>query len=146
MSLTWSDVAEGDALPTIEFAVSYTTLALDVAGTRDPYPIHHDPDFAHANGVEKIFLNTMWYQGMAGRLVGQWGGPDAFLRNLKVDMRANTGPGDDLTVRGSVTRRYVDNDRHLVDVDIRMDNQKQTDAVIVAATVELPADEPEEQP
>lgn len=137
-SLRWADVAEGDTLPGLRFDVTYTTLALDVAGTRDPYPIHHDPEFARSNGVESIFLNTMWYQGLSGRFVTRWAGPDAFLRRLKVDMKANNCPGDTVTVRGTVTKKYVDEaGHHVVDLDIRMDNQRGTDAVIVATTVEL---------
>ena len=42
--LDWTDVKEGQQLPPLVFPVSYTTLALDVAGTRDFYPIHHDPE------------------------------------------------------------------------------------------------------
>ena len=135
----WTEVAEGQQLPPLIFPVTYTTLALDVAGTRDFYPIHHDPDFARANGVRNIFLNTMWYQGLVGRFVTEWGGPESFLRRLKVEMKANGCPGDTLTVRGTVLAASRDDaGRKLVDIDVRIDNQDQPDAVIAKLTLELP--------
>lgn len=137
-SVEWAQVAEGRQLPPLTFEVSYTTLAKDVAGTRDVYPIHHDPDFAKANGVRNIFLNTMWYQGLVGRFVTEWGGPESFLRRLRVEMKANGCPGDVLTVRGTVLRKLEDAaGRSLVELDVRIDNQLQPDAVIAAVTLEL---------
>jgi acyl dehydratase len=134
----WTEVEVGQQLPPLTFQVSYTTLALDVAGTRDFYPIHHDPDFAKSNGVQNIFLNTMWYQGLIGRFVTEWGGPESFLRRLKVQMKANGCPGDTLTVRGAVLSTSRDDQgRKLADIDVRIDNQRQADAVIATLTLEL---------
>jgi acyl dehydratase len=134
----WTEVEVGQRLPPLTFPISYTTLALDVAGTRDFYPIHHDPDFAKGNGVQNIFLNTMWYQGLIGRFVTEWGGPESFLRKLKVQMKANGCPGDTLTVRGAVLSTSRDDQgRKLVDIDIRIDNQRKADAVIATLTLEL---------
>ena len=81
-----------------------TTQVMDASGTRDLYPIHHDREFAKANGARDIFLNTMWYQGLLGRFVNEWGGPESFIRKLSFDMRATNCPGDLLTVHGTVTR------------------------------------------
>jgi acyl dehydratase len=139
--MTGTDLAAvkaGQQLPPLTIPVTYTTLALDVAGTRDFYPIHHDPDFAKDNGVANIFLNTMWYQGLIGRFVTEWGGPESFLRKLKVDMKANGSPGDTQTVRGTVlSASRDDRGRKLVDIDVRIDNQRQPDAVIAKVTLEL---------
>ena len=135
---TWDDVAEGQQLPALTFDVTYTTLAMDVSGTRDIYPIHHDPDFATSNGVSNIFLNTMWYQGLVGRFVTDWGGIDSFLRKLKIEMKINGCPGDTLRVTGTVVRKFEDEaGRKLVDLDVRIANGDKPDAVISAATVEL---------
>lgn len=136
--LDWIKVEAGQQLPPLTFPVTYTTLALDVAGTRDFYPIHHDPDFARGNGAANIFLNTMWYQGLIGRFATEWGGPESFLRKLKVDMKANGSPGDTLTVRGAVLATSRDDaGRKLVDIDVRIDNRRQADAVIAKLTLEL---------
>lgn len=134
----WEDVHKGMALPELRFEVTVTTLAKDVAGTRDIYPIHHDPAFAKANGARDIFLNTMWYQGLLGRYATDWAGPEAFLRKLGFDMRGTNCPGDVLTVHGTVTdKREVDGEK-LVDLDVRIDNQVHADSVVARMTVSLP--------
>lgn len=136
-NLGWDEVHEGAVLPELVIPVTATTLARDVLGTRDLYPIHHDRDFATANGARDIFLNTMWYQGVVGRYVTDWAGPEAFLRVLTIRMRAHGCPGDTLAVRGTVTARRVENDRRLVDLDVSIDSQLQAGVTTAQVTVEL---------
>jgi MaoC like domain len=134
----WVDVVDGTVLPPLVFPVTYTTMALDVAGTRDLYPPHHDPDAARAHGAPTIFLNTMWYQGLVGRYVTDWAGPDSFLRRLMVEMRSNCGPGDVLTVTGEVTGKHRDDgQRLLVDLTVSIARADRQVAVRAGATVEL---------
>lgn len=135
----WAELAEGQTLPALTFPVTYTTLAKDVAGTRDIYPVHHDPDFARGTGARHIFLNTMWYQGLIGRFITDWGGPESFLRKLSVTMTVPGHPGDILTVHGTVTRVDAgENGLGLADVAVRIDNQNQGGVVTATVTVELP--------
>lgn len=134
----WGQVRDGEQLPELEFGpVTVTTQAMDVAGTRDLYPIHHDRDFAKQNGARDIFLNTMWYQGLLGRYVNEWGGPESFLRKLGFDMRGTNCPGDTLRVHGEVTKKYEEEGRKLADLDVRIDNQTEPDTVVARITVEL---------
>lgn len=136
-NLGWDGVVDGSELPELVIPVTATTLARDVLGTRDLYPIHHDRDFATSNGARDIFLNTMWYQGVVGRYITDWAGPEAFLRVLTIRMRAHSCPGDTLTVRGTVTARRVEDDRRLVDLEVSIDNQIQAGATTAQVTVEL---------
>lgn len=134
----WDDVEDDTSLPILVFPVTYTTMALDVAGTRDLYPPHHDPDAALAHGAKTIFLNTMWYQGLVGRYVSDWAGPNSFLCRLGIEMRANCGPGDTLTVSGRVvTKRVDDRRRRVADLAVTIAKDDGTEAVRAAASVEL---------
>lgn len=131
------NVEAGLELPLLHFDVSLTTLAKDVAGTRDIYPIHHDPGFAKSNGARDIFLNTMWYQGFLGRYVTDWAGSNSFVRKLGFDMRGTNCPGDHLIARGKVKRVHNEDGRTLADLDVWIDNQHQQDTVVARITVEL---------
>ena len=134
----WDRVDVGLVLATLDFRVTYTTMVLDVAGTRDLYPPHHDPDAARAHGAKTIFLTTMWFQGLVGRFVSDWAGPNSFLRRLGIEMLANCGPGDTLTVSGRVTARRIDErQQRVVDLDIGIAKQDGVAAVRASATVEL---------
>jgi acyl dehydratase len=138
-NLSWDAVQEGDELPRLTFGpVTVTHLVKDAAGTRDLYPIHHDREFARANGARDIFFNTMWYQGFIGRYVTtEWAGHEALLRRLAFSMRGPNCPGDVITARGRVLKKYQQDGRKLVDLDVRLDNQLGPDQVIASVTVEF---------
>src|SRR5690606_20777986 len=122
----------------VTFPLSLRSLAINVAGTRDLYQIHHDRDFARANGAPDIFVNTMFYEGLFGRIVTDWTGPEGFLRRLRFSMKAPNGPGDTITSRAWVTRKYQQDGQNLLDIEIHLDNQSQQDTTIAHVTVELP--------
>jgi acyl dehydratase len=135
----WDDVHEGDELGSTTLDVTMRRLMMDVSGTRDLYPIHHDREFAKANGARDIFVNTMFYEGLFGRLATDWAGPESFLRKLRFSMNAPNCLGDTIISRGWVVRPYVDDGAHLVDLEIHLDNQLGPDATVAYLTIELPA-------
>jgi acyl dehydratase len=131
-------VHEGDSVTELTFPISMRTLMIDVAGTRDLYPIHHDREFAKSNGARDIFVNTMFYEGLFGRIATDWAGPEAFLRKLRFSMKGPNCLGDTMTASGTVTRKYEEGGQKLVDLEIHLDNQIEKDATIANLTVELP--------
>ncbi|MCC6421420.1 MAG: acyl dehydratase [Gemmataceae bacterium] len=137
-TLTWDDVKEGDAVASITFPVTMRTLMIDVAGSRDLYPIHHDRDFAKKNNARDIFVNTMWYQALFGRIVTDWAGPEAFLRKMRFAMRQPNCPGDTITSRGTVQKKYEQDGEKLVDIEVHLDNQLGPDTTVANMTVRLP--------
>jgi acyl dehydratase len=106
-----------EKLPSISLPLTLRRAIQAVAGTRDYYPFHHDEQFARENGVEGIFLNTMFLQAFAGRCATEWFGNDAFLRRLEIAMRAPNYVGRTLTVDAAVTGVREDDHRRLVDVE-----------------------------
>lgn len=136
-SLRWPDVHEGDALTVVTFPLGMRNMIIDAAGTRDLNPIHHDREFAQRNNARDIFVNTMFYDALFGRIVTDWAGPDAMLRRLKFTMRAPNYVGDTITSRGWVTRRYEQDGERLVDVEVHLDNQDVQSATVAEMTVEL---------
>ena len=134
----WGDVREGDEVTSVTFPISLRTLMIDVAGTRDLYPIHHDREFAKKNGARDIFVNTMFYEGLFGRIATDWAGPEAFLRKLRFAMKGPNCLGDTIVSRGWVTKKYESDGQKLVDLEIHLDNQIEKDATIANLTLELP--------
>ena len=135
----WDEVSEGDEIAGITFPISLRTLMIDVAGTRDLYPIHHDREFAKQNGARDIFVNTMFYEGLFGRIATDWAGPEAFLRKLRFSMKGPNCLGDTMTSRGWVTKKYEQDGQKLLDLEVHLDNQVEKDATIANMTIELPA-------
>jgi acyl dehydratase len=136
-SRRWADVHAGDALDAVTFPLGMRNMIIDAAGTRDLNPIHHDREFAQRNNARDIFVNTMFYDALFGRIVTDWAGPDAMLRRLKFTMRAPNYVGDTITSRGWVTRTYEQDGERLVDVEVHLDNQGVQSATVAEMTVEL---------
>jgi acyl dehydratase len=137
-TLDWHAVNDGDQITSVTFPISLRTLMIDVAGTRDLYPIHHDREFAKKAGARDIFVNTMFYEALFGRIVTDWAGPEAFLSKLRFSMKSPNCLGDTITSRGWVSRKYEDGGRNLLDLEIHLDNQLEPDATVANVTVELP--------
>jgi len=137
-TLDWDTVNEGDEVTGVTFPITMRTLMIDVAGTRDLYPIHHDREFAKKNGARDIFVNTMFYEGLFGRIATDWAGPEAFLRKLRFSMKSPNCLGDTITSRGSVTRKYQDDGRNLLELEIHLANELDPDATVANITLELP--------
>ncbi len=134
----WSSVDEGEELVSVTFPITMRTLMIDVAGTRDLYPIHHDREFAKKNGARDIFVNTMFYEALFGRIATDWAGPEAFLRRLRFSMKNPNCLGDTITSRGWVVKKYEDNAQKLLDLEIHLDNQLGPSATVASLTIELP--------
>jgi acyl dehydratase len=137
-TLDWNSINDGEQITSITFPISLRTLMIDVAGTRDLYPIHHDREFAKKAGVRDIFVNTMFYEALFGRIVTDWAGPEAFLSKLRFAMKSPNCLGDTITSRGWVSRKYEEDGRKLLDLEIHLDNQLQPDATVANVTVEIP--------
>ncbi|MBN2623146.1 MAG: hypothetical protein JXA83_07255 [Acidimicrobiales bacterium] len=103
------DVAVGDALPTLAYDVTATTVVLGALATRDWRPMHHDRDFAiERNGARDIFLNTPNQQAWFERFVTDWTGPLGRPGRLGFRMRDSVYPGDTMTLTGTVTATETD--------------------------------------
>jgi acyl dehydratase len=134
----WASVADGERLDTLTVRVTLRKLIIDVAGTRDLYPIHHDRDFAKANGARDIFVNTMFYEALFGRIATDWAGPEAFLRKLAFTMRSPNCLGDTITSRAWVLQKHEATGEKLVDLEVRLDNQLESDVTVAQMSVQLP--------
>lgn len=137
-TLSWDNVSEGDQVPGPVIPITMRTLMIDVAGTRDLYPIHHDREFAKGNGARDIFVNTMFYEALFGRIATDWAGPEAFLRKLRFAMKSPNCLGDTITSRGWVVKKYEGDGERLLDLEIHLDNQLGPSATIANLTLQLP--------
>lgn len=105
----FGDVSEGDALESLNYKVSATTVVLGALATRDWRPMHHDKDFAvHRNGTRDIFLNTPNQAAWFERFLTDWSGPAGRLGWVRFRMKGSVFPGDTMTLSGVVVDAVVD--------------------------------------
>ena len=70
-----------------------------------------------------MFLNTPFNMGILTRFLTDWSGPTGRVQRLKLRMSENICVGDDMSIDGKVTRKYVEEDEHRVDVAITVSTQ-----------------------
>ena len=120
----WEEVEEGEELPQLFMPITFTRCVYLASATRDFSPQHSNREYAQQRSKTKdVFVNTPFNMGMISRFMTDWGGPKSTVRRMNVAMRGNVCAGDDLRITGKVTKKYVDNGEHRIDLEILMSTQ-----------------------
>lgn len=109
-SREFEDISEGEDIPSLVLPVTYTKVVGLVAGTRDFFAGHHDPEYARGQGQRTIYANTMFLHGFLDRLVLEWAGPSWFIRRRLMKMETSVYAGDTLTGTGAVSKKWHEDD------------------------------------
>lgn len=138
MSLRGTDVNVGDALPSLELEMTATHIVAGALATRDFMPVHHDREYAQAQGAPGIFMNIISTNGHLGRYLTDWAGPDSLVRRLSIRLGVPVFPGSTLTFSGTVTGMDAAGDDVLVEIELRAATEL-GDHAMGTAVVALPA-------
>ena len=103
--LKLSDVNVGDSLPELPIPVTTSLIVGGAVASRDFTPVHHDRSAAQAAGMQDVFMNILTTNGLVGRFVSDWAGPNALIRQVKIRLGTPNLPGDTMTLTGSVTSK-----------------------------------------
>ena len=109
----------GEMLPPFELEVTPTVVVAGAIASRDFMPVHHDRDYAQAQGAPDIFMNILSTNGYCGRFLTDWAGPDALVRQLSIRLGVPVFPGSTLRFTGAVTAIEQRGDERLVHVELR---------------------------
>ena len=101
-TLAITDVAVGMPLPEQDIPITTTTIVAGALASRDFTPLHHDRSAAQAAGMQDVFMNILTTNGLVGRYVTDWAGPNAVLKNVAIKLGAPNRPGDRMRMSGSV--------------------------------------------
>jgi acyl dehydratase len=98
----FEDVKVGEELPKLELPTTASLIVGGALASRDFTPVHHDRAAARAQGLPDVFMNILTTNGLVGRYVGDWAGPEALLRGIATKLGGPNLPGDVLALRGKV--------------------------------------------
>jgi acyl dehydratase len=133
----WDEVHVGDELPALSIDVTATVIVAGAIASRDFMPVHHDRDYANAQGAPDIFMNILSTTGHCSRFLTDWAGAEAMVTRLAIRLGVPTFPGTTLTFTGRVVDTRRQGDEGLVDVELRATNDL-GDHVTGTATLSLP--------
>ena len=104
-----------------------------------PERVHWEAEMAQRVGVPEAYDYGPERCSWASHLVTNWMGDDGFLRNLKTEIRRHNPAGDVIIMKGEVIKKYSENNKKLVDISIRGDQQEGELSIKGTATVVLPS-------
>lgn len=128
-------VSVGDRLPELTIPITRTLIVAGAIASRDYQEVHHDAALAAERGSPDIFMNILTTNGLVGRFVTDWAGPDARLRRVAIRLGVPNYPDDTMTLSGEVTA--VDRAAGTVEISVRGANRL-GDHVTGTVTAELP--------
>jgi acyl dehydratase len=105
MSTTFETVAVGTVLPELPIPITTTLIVAGALASRDFTALHHDKAAAQAGGMQDVFMNILTTNGLVGRYVTDWAGPNAVLRRVAIKLGAPNLPGDTMKMTGTVKRK-----------------------------------------
>ncbi len=114
----WNDLNEGDELPTVVKKVTPQQLVMWAAASGDFYQIHYDERFAKNNQLEDIIVHGALKCAFLGQYLHDWAGEQGAIRNYTVSYRGMDYTGQEILLKGNVTKKYQDGDDHIVELEI----------------------------
>jgi len=104
----------GPDLPPFDLDVTPTVVVAGAIASRDFMPVHHDRDYARAQGAPDLFMNILTTTGYVTRYVTDWAGPRAVVQRLAIRLGGPAVPGLPLHFTGAITdQREVDGRREI---------------------------------
>lgn len=100
--------------------------------------VHWDPDWARAIGARGSYDYGVLRECWLHHYVTDWMGDDAIVLRQHDELRAFNYHGDVQFVEGHVVAKRVEQERHLVDLEVTMTNQRGAEALRGEVTVALP--------
>jgi acyl dehydratase len=112
----------GAELPPFDLEVTATVVVAGAIASRDIMPVHHDRDYARAQGAPDLFMNILTTTGYVTRYVTDWAGPRAVVRRLAIRLGGPAVPGLPLHFTGAVTDQRDVDGRQALEVTMRAAN------------------------
>src|SRR5207249_2919995 len=95
-------VAVGEELPPLDVPITPTLIIGGAIASRDYQDVHHDPSLARSRGAKDIFMNILTTNGLVGRFITDWAGPEALLERVAIRLGVPNYPGDVMRLAGRV--------------------------------------------
>ncbi len=138
--LYWEDVEEGQEIPTFSRKVGYMELNRFAAANGEFVPIHMDPDYAKnvAKLPDVIIMGNLKAAYIANALTA-WAGDEGWLRKIAVDYRKMDNVNTTVSAKAKVTGKREEAGKHLVDLDVWLENEDGDVTTPGSAVVSLPS-------
>jgi acyl dehydratase len=112
------DVSVGEEMPPLGIDITTRLIVAAAIASRDYQDVHHDKPGAQALGSPDIFMNILTTNGLVGRYVTDWAGPEALLRSVKIKLGVPNYPGDRMELRGRVAAMREEGEERVIEIEV----------------------------
>ena len=137
--LYYEDVNEGEEITPLVKQPTTTQLVRWAGASGDYNPIHFDKDFAQSQGLDGVIVHGRLKAAFIGQLLTDWVGTEGNLKKLTCRYRGMDVPDQDITVRGKVTKKYIKDGEHCVELEVWTENPNGEKTTPGTALVVLPS-------
>ncbi len=136
--LYYEDVAVGGEITTLTKQPTTRQLVMWAGASGDFNPIHYDKDLALSRGLPGVVVHGQLAGCFLGQMLTDWIGEKGHLRKLSLSYKGMNFPGEALTCKGTVTKKYIEDGQHFVACSLWTENPKGEKTVTGTAVVTLP--------
>ena len=134
----YEDVVVDSELPPLVKQPTTRQLVMWAGASGDYFAIHYDKDFAQSKGLPGVIVHGQLVAGFLGQLITDWIGDQGSLKKLTCNYRDMNFPNENITCRGKVSKKYIENGEHSIECNIWAENTKGEKTVTGRAIVTLP--------
>jgi acyl dehydratase len=136
--LFYEDVTEGEDITPLVKQPTTTQLVMWAGASGDFNPIHYDRDYALKQGLPGVIVHGQLAGCFLGQMLTDWMGDKGHLKKLSLSYKGMNLPGEALTCKGTVTRKYTESNQHLAALKIWVENPRGEKTLTGTAVVALP--------
>jgi acyl dehydratase len=135
----YQDVTVGDEVTPLVKEPTTRQLVMWAGAVGDYMPIHYDKDYAQSRGLDGVIVHGQLIGAFLGQLMTDWIGEQGTLRKLSCSYKGMNYPGEAVTLKGEVVKKYVENGEHFVECSLWAENPKGEKTASGMAIVILPS-------
>ena len=119
----WDNIKEGEELPELRKKPDLPQLVKYAAGSGDFNPLHYDYGFPQAKEIGSIIVHGRFKYAALGELVSNWLDHGGRIRKLSCQYRGMDLPDKEMTLGGSVKRKWVEGGEKLAELELWVKNE-----------------------
>ncbi len=124
MPMQWDSFKEGDAIPELKKKPGVSQLVKYSAGGGDFNPLHHDYNFPQSKAIGSIIVHGRFKYASLGELVSNWLDHGGRIVKLGCQYRGMDLPDQEMTLGGSVKRKYEEDGKKFAELELYVNNEK----------------------
>jgi hypothetical protein len=135
----YEDVEIGDEIPGLVKLPTTTQLVKYAGASGDYYPIHYDKDVAQSQGLSGVIVHGWLALSFMVQMVTDWIGDGGTVAKISGNYRGINYPMQDLICNGKVNKKYAEDDKYYLRLEIWAENPEGERTVSGTAVVILPS-------